>query len=77
MGFPLVGLAIVEKEPMVDVSRPDFSRLALVAAVGCFYFLDCLQSNIRWRFKDSDWVLFSHGAGVDDGGIRGRFLAYL
>ena len=30
---------------------------------------------MRWRFKDSDWVLFSHGADVDDGGIGGRLLA--
>ena len=62
---------------MVDGSRPEFTKLAFVAAVRCFWFLNCLHPNMRWRFKDSNWVLFSHGAGVDDGGIGGRLEAYL
>ena len=62
---------------MVDGSRPEFTKLALVAAVRCFWFLNCLQPNMQCRFKDSNWVLFSHGAGVEDGGIGGRLLASL
>ena len=62
---------------MIDVSIPEFTRLALVAAVRCFLFLNFLQPKMRWIFKDSNWVLFSHGAGVDDGGIGGRLLTYL
>ena len=77
MGFPLEGFLIVTKEPMVDVSRPEFTKLALVAAVRCFWFLNFLQPKIRCRFKESNWVLFSHGAGVDDGGLGGRLLESL
>ena len=36
MGFTLGGLAMVEKKPIVDGRRTDFTRLALVAAVSCF-----------------------------------------
>ena len=77
MSFPLGGLAIVAKEMMVDGSRPEFTRIALVAAVRCFWFLNCPQPKMRCRFKESNWVLFSHGAGVDYGGIGGKLLAYL
>ena len=77
MGFPLGGLEIVAKEPMVDGSRPELTRLAFVSAVICFWFLNFLQLKIRWIFKDSNWFLFSHGAGVDYGGIWGRMLASL
>ena len=62
---------------MVDGSRPEFTKLASVAAVRCFWFLNCLHPNIRWRFNESKWVLFSHGAGVDDEGIGGRLEASL
>ena len=77
MGFPLEGFAIVAKEPILDGSRPDFTKLSLVDAVRCFWFLNCLQPNIRCIFKDSNWVLFSHGKGVNDEGIGGRLLASL
>ena len=36
------------------------------------WFLNCLHPNMRWGFKDSNWVILSHDAGVDDGGIGGR-----
>ena len=36
MCFPLGGLEIVAKEPMVDGSRPELTRLAFVSAVICF-----------------------------------------
>ena len=32
---------------------------------------------MRWIFKESKWVLFSHDAGVNDVRIGGRFLASL
>ena len=65
------------KEPMVDGSRPEFTKLTFVAAVRCFWFLNFLQPKMRCRFKDSNWVIFSHGAGVEDDGIGGRLLASL
>ena len=77
VGFPFAGFAIVSKEPMVDGSRPEFTKLAFVAAVRYFWFLNCLHPNILWRCNDSNWVLFSHVAGVDDGGIGDRLEAYL
>ena len=57
------------KELMLDGIRPEFTILALVATVRCFLILNCLQPKMWWSFKDSKWVLLSHGAGVDDGGI--------
>ena len=75
--FPFAGFAIVAKETMVDGSRLEFTKLAFVAAVRCFWFLNCLHPNVQWIFKDLHWVLFLHGAGVDDGGIRGRLESYL
>ena len=77
MGFPLGGLKMVAKEPMVDGRRPDFTRPALVAAVRCFWLRNCLQPKMQWRFRDSNWIQFSHGAGVYYGGIWGRLLASL
>ena len=71
IGFPFAGFAIVAKEPMLDGSRPEFTKLAFVAAVRCFWFLNFLHPNMHWRFKDSNWVIFSHGAGVDDAVIGG------
>ena len=62
---------------MLDGIRPEFTKLAFVAAVRCFLFLNCLHPKMWCRFKDSNWVLFSHGAGVDNRGIVGRLLAYL
>ena len=76
MGFPLVGLVMVEKEPIVDRRRPKFTRLVLVAAVRCFWLRNCLQSKMRWKFRDSNYVWFSHGVGLDDGVIGGRLVAY-
>ena len=76
IGFSFAGFAIVAKEPMVDGSMPEFSKLAFVTAVRCFWFLNFLHLNIRWVFKESNLVLFSHGAGVDNGGIGGRLEAY-
>ena len=77
IGFPFSGFAIFAKEPMVYGIRPEFTKLAFVAAVRCFWFLNCLHPNILWRFNDSDWVILSHGAGVDDGGIGSRLEASL
>ena len=71
-GFPFYGFAIVAKEPMVDGSRPELTKLAFVASVRCFWFLNCLHPNILWRFNDSNWVILSHGAGVEYGVIGGR-----
>ena len=62
---------------MVDGSRPEFTKLAFVAAVRCFWFLNCLHPKMRCRFKDLNWVIFSHGAGVDNGGIGVMLLASL
>ena len=73
----MAGFEIVAKELMVDGSTPDFTKLAFVAAVRCFWFMNFLHTKIRCIFKDSKWVLFSHGAGVNDGGIGGRLLASL
>ena len=72
IGFPFVGFSIVAKELMMDGSRPEFTKLAFVAAVRCFWFLNCLHLNILWIFNDSNWVLLSHRAGVGNGGIGGR-----
>ena len=36
MGFPLGGLGVVAKEPMVDGRRPKFNRTTLVVAVNFF-----------------------------------------
>ena len=77
MGFPLEGFSIVAKEPMVDGSRPEFTKLAFVAVVRCFWFLNCIHLKMLCIFKESNWVIFSHGAGVDDGEIGGRLLASL
>ena len=77
IGFPFAGFAIVAMEPMVDGSRLEFTKLAFVAAVRCFWFLSFLHPNIQCIFKDSNWVLFLHGAAVDDGGIGGRLESYL
>ena len=60
----------------MDGSRPDFTKLAFVAAVRCFWFLNFPYPNIRWRFKTLNWVLFSHGVGVNDGGVGSRLEAY-
>ena len=62
---------------MVDGSRPEFTKLAFVAAVRYFWFMNVLHLKMRCRFNDSNWVIFSHGAGVDNGMIGGRLLAYL
>ena len=62
---------------MVDGSRPEFTKLEFVAEVRCFWFMNFLHPNMQWRFKDSNCVLFSHGAGVDYGGIRGRLVVSL
>ena len=59
----------------MDGSRPEFTKLAFVAAVRCFWFLNCLYPNILWRLNDSKWVLLSYGAGVDDGVIGGMLEA--
>ena len=77
IGFPFAGFAIVSKEPMVDGSRPEVTKLAFIVAVRCFWLINGLHPNIMWRLNDSNWVLFSHGAGVDDGGIGGRLEASL
>ena len=58
----------------VDLSSPN---LNFFDAVRCFWFLNCLQPKMRCIFKDSNWVLFSHGACIDDGGIGGRLLSSL
>ena len=62
---------------MVYGSRPEFTKLAFVAAVRCFWFLNFLHPKMWCRFKDSNWVIFSHGAGIGNGGIGGRLLASL
>ena len=51
MVFTLGGLSMVEKEPIVDVRRPEFTRLALVAALSCFLLRNWLQPKMRWRFR--------------------------
>ena len=56
MVFPLVGFDVVEKEQIFDWRRPEFTRLALVAALRCFLLLNFLQPNMLMRFKDSDCV---------------------
>ena len=75
IGFTLEGFAIVAKEPMVDGSRPDSTKLTFFAAVRRFWFLNCLHQNMRWIFKVSNWVLFSHDVGVGNRGIGGRLVA--
>ena len=75
--FSLGGLSIVAKEPIFDGRRPELTRLALVAAVRCLWLRNYLQPNMRWRLRDSNCVLFSHGAGVNEGWIGGRLVASL
>ena len=77
IGFIFAGFAIVAKEPMVNGIRPEFTKLAFVAAVRYLLFLNGLHPNILWIFKYVNWVLFSNGACVDDRGIGGRLEAYL
>ena len=43
VGCSLGGLAMVAKETIFDVRRPDFTTLALVAAVRCFWLRNCLN----------------------------------
>ena len=61
----------------MDGSSLDFTKLAFVDAVRYFWFLNYLHPNILWRLNDSNWVLFSHGTGVDYGGIGDRLEASL
>ena len=68
---------MVAKEPMIYGSRPDFTKLSFVAAVRFFWFLNFLHPKMWWIFKASNWILFSHGAGVDDDEVGGRLLASL
>ena len=75
--FPLVGLAIVAKEPLVDGRRSELTRLALVAVVRFFLLRDYLQPKILWRFSESNCVLFVHGSGIDEGKIGGILVASL
>ena len=75
MVFPLGGLEMVAKEPMFYGRIPEFTRLALVAAVRCFLFRNYLQPKMRWRFRDLKWVQLLHGVGVNDVGMGGRLLA--
>ena len=77
MGVTLQGFVIVAKEPMVDGSIPEFTKLAFVAAVRWFWFLNYLHPKMMCRFKDLNWVIFSHCAGVNAGGIGGRLLVSL
>ena len=69
MVFPLEGLAIVEKEPIVDGIITEFTKPALVAELRFFLLRKFLQLKMQWRFRDSNCVQLLHGAGVDDGGI--------
>ena len=75
--FPLVGLAIVAKEPIVDGRISELTRLALVSAVRCFSLRNFLQPNIWWGLRYSKYFLFLHGYGVDEGEIGGRLVASL
>ena len=62
---------------MVDRSTPECTKMAFFADVFCFWFQNCLHLNMRFRFNDTNWVIFSHSAGVDNVGIGSRFLASL
>ena len=73
MDLSKLNLENVAKEPMVDGSRPEFIKPAYLVEIRCFWFLNCLHPNMRWRFKESNWVLFSHGAGVDNEGIGAEY----
>ena len=77
MRFPLGVLDILEKEPMVDGKRPEFTIIAFVAAVRLFWLRNFLQPKMRCRFRDLDWVWFLHGYGVDNIGIGGRLIESL
>ena len=68
---------IVAKEKIVDGRRSELTRLALVSAVRWFLLWNCLQPKMRWILRGSKCVIFSHGAGVYEGGIGRRLLEFL
>ena len=50
----------------------ELTRLALVAAVRCFWLQKRLQPNTLWRLSNSNGVLFLQWAGVEYRGTNGR-----
>ena len=66
VGCSLGGLAMVAKETIFDVIRPDFTTLALVSAERCFSLRNFLQPYIWWGLRHLKYFLFLHGAGVDE-----------
>ena len=63
---------LVAKYPIVEERIPELNRLSLVSAVRCFWLQNRQHLNILWMLIDSNCVLLSQGAGVDDGGTDGR-----
>ena len=77
LGFTLGGLAIVVTDPMVYMTRPELTRIALVSAVRQFLLRNWQHPKILCRFSDSNCVLFYHGAGFDEGGTDGTLVVTL
>ena len=67
MVFPLGGLDIVAKYPMVKGRKPELTRLALVAVVILFLLQNWRHPKILCKFSDSNYVILMHGSDVNDG----------
>ena len=76
MGFPLVVLDMVAKDPTVEGRRSELTILALVATVRLFLLLNRKHPKILCRFSYSIFFIFSHGSGAYYGGY-GEILVSL
>ena len=67
MSFPLRGLDIVAKDPMMDGRRPELTRLALFSVARWFLLRNWWHLQSLYIFCESNCVLFLHDSGVDEG----------
>ena len=71
MDFPFSGSGIVEKDLIMEGRNPELKRLSFVAEVRWVWLQKRLQPNILWRLRDSNCIIFSQRACVEDGGTDG------
>ena len=60
------------KDPIVEGRNPESTRLESVAEVIWVWLRKRLQPNIPWRLRDSNYVMFLKGDGVEYWGTSGR-----
>ena len=58
---------MVAEYPIVEGRISELTILTLVAVVRFFWLRNNLHTKILWGLSDSNYVLFLHGDGVDDG----------